>query len=168
MFYFLQDALHYSRLFPGQSTAQGVQTFFAINVGSIIVASLIAGLLSDKLERRKVFTIVSSLIMMVGFLLFAFFPTWSMVLIATVLLGIGYGIFLAVGLALASQVLPTAIDRGKDIGLINTTLFLPMILSPIFAGITLNALHSYLVLFLLLAVASLIAALLILPIKTVR
>ena len=168
MFYFLQDALHYSRLFPGQSTAQGVQTFFAINVGSIIVASLIAGLLSDKLERRKVFTIVSSLIMMVGLLLYAFFPMWSMVLIATVLLGIGYGIFLAVGLALASQVLPTAIDRGKDIGLINTTLFLPMILSPIFAGITLNALHSYLVLFLPLAVASLIAALLILPIKTVR
>jgi MFS family permease len=168
MFYFLQDVLHYSRLFPGQTTAQGVQTFFAINVGSIIVASLIAGLLSDKLQRWKVFVIVSSLIMMVGLLLYAFFPTWSMVVIATVILGIGYGIFLSVGLALASQVLPTAIDRGKDIGLINTTLFLPMILSPVLAGITLGALHSYLVLFSLLAVASLIAALLIFPIKTVR
>jgi MFS family permease len=168
MFYFLQDVIHYSRLFPGQTTAQGVQTFFAINVGSIIVVSLMAGLLSDKLQRRKVFVIVSSLIMMVGLLLYAFFPTWSMVVIATVLLGIGYGIFLSVGLALASQVLPTAIDRGKDIGLINAALYLPMIFSPVLAGITLSALHSYLVLFLLLAVGSLIAALLIIPIKTVR
>lgn len=168
MFYYLQDALHYNRLFPGRTTAQGVQTFFAINVGSIIVASLIAGILSDKLQRRKVFVIVSSLVMMVGLLLYAFFPTWSMVITATVILGIGMGVFLSVDLALASQVLPTATDRGKDIGLINTAIFLPMILSPILAGITLSALHSYLVLFSLLAVASLIAALLILPIKTVR
>jgi MFS family permease len=168
MFYFLQDTLHYSRLFPGQTTAQGVQTFFAINVGSIIVASLIAGILSDKLQRRKVFVIVSSLIMTVGLLLYAFFPTWSMVMTATVILGIGMGVFLSVDLALASQVLPTATDRGKDIGLINTAIFLPMILSPVIAGITLSVLHSYLALFSLLAVASLIAALLILPIKTVR
>ncbi len=168
MFYFLQDVLHYSRLFPGRATAQGVQTVLAINVGSIIVASLTAGLLSDKLGRRKVFVIVSSLIMMVGLLLYAFFPTWSMMVIATVFLGIGMGVFLAVDMALASQVLPTAADRGKDVGLINMTTFLPTILSPILAGITLSALHSYLVLFLLLAVASLIAALLILPIKTVR
>ncbi len=168
MFYFLQDVIHYSRLFPGQTTAQGVQTFFAVNVGSIIVASLTAGLLSDKLQRRKVFVVVSSLIMMGASLLYAFFPTWSMVVIATVILGIGYGIFLSVGIALASQVLPTAANRGKDIGLINTALYLPMIFSPVLVGITLSALHSYLALFLLLAVASLIAALLIRPIKTVR
>jgi MFS family permease len=168
MFYFLQDVLHYSHLFPGQMTAQGVQTFFAINVGSIIIASLIAGLLSDKQGRRKVFVIASSLVMMVGLLLYAFFPVWSMVIIATVLFGVGYGIFLSVGLALASQVLPAAIDRGKDLGLINAALFLPMVFSPVLAGITLSTLHSYLALFLLLAVGSLIAALLIIPIKKVR
>src|SRR5213079_1140793 len=39
MFFFLQDAVHYARLFPGQTIAQGVQTFFAVNVVAIIVAS---------------------------------------------------------------------------------------------------------------------------------
>ncbi len=168
MFYFLQDEIHYSRLFPGHTTAEGVQTFFAINVGSILVTSLFAGILSDKLQRRKVFVIASSFIMMIGLLLYAFFSTWLMVIVATIVLGIGTGIFLSVDLALASQVLPTATDRGKDIGLINTAIFLPMILSPLFAGITLGTLHSYPILFSLLAVATFMAALLILPIKSVR
>jgi MFS family permease len=167
MFYFLQDSIHYSRLFPGHTTTEGVQTVFAINVGSILVASLFAGLLSDKLQRRKVFVIASSFIMMVGLLLYALFPTWEIVIVATILLGIGTGVFLSVDLALASQVLPTATDRGKDIGLINTAIFLPMILSPMIAGLTLSTLHSYLILFSFLAVGTFIAALLIIPLKTV-
>ncbi|MFL5665954.1 MAG: MFS transporter [Ktedonobacteraceae bacterium] len=167
MFYYLQDAVQYVRVFPGQTTAQGVQTFFAINVGSILVASLFGGMLSDKMQRRRPFVIVASLIMTVGLLLYAFFPTWAMVIVATVVLGLGMGIFLAVDLALASQVLPKAADRGKDMGIINTAIFLPMILSPIIAGVTLSALHSYLALFSLLAVATLFSAILIVPIKSV-
>jgi MFS family permease len=78
------------------------------------------------------------------------------------------GAYLAVDLALASQVLPAAEDRGKDIGIINTAIFLPMLVSPILAGIILGALGSYLILFVLLAIAALGAAALILPIKSVR
>src|SRR2546421_10928652 len=93
MFYYLRDAVHYSRLFPGQTTAQGVQTFSAIEVGSLLVASLVGGILSDKLQRRKLFVIVSSLIMTVALLLYAFFPIWSMVLAGAVVFGIATGIF---------------------------------------------------------------------------
>ena len=168
MFFYLQDAVQYMRVFPGQTTAQGVQTFFAINVGSILVASLFGGILSDKMQRRKLFVIVASIIMTVGLLLYAFFPTWAMVIVATVVLGLGMGVFLAVDLALASQVLPKAADRGKDMGIINTAIFLPMILSPLVAGVTLSALHSYLALFSLLAVGTLFSAVLIVPIKSVR
>ena len=168
MFFYLQDAVQYMRIFPGQTTAQGVQTFFAINVGSILVASLLGGMLSDKMQRRKLFVIVASIIMTVGLLLYAFFPTWAMVIVATVVLGLGMGVFLAVDLALASQVLPKAADRGKDMGIINTAIFLPMILSPLVAGVTLSALHSYLALFSLLAVGTLFSAVLIVPIKSVR
>jgi len=53
-------------------------------------------------------------------------------------------------------------------GIINTAIFLPMILSPIIAGVTLSALHSYVVLFSLLAVGTLLSAILVLPIKSVR
>ncbi len=168
MFFFLRDAVHYTKLFPGQSTAQGVNMFFALNVASIIIASLVGGIISDRLLRRKLFVIAASVIMAVGLLLYAFFPAWSMVLVGTAVLGIGFGVYGAVDFALASQVLPAAADRGKDMGIINTAVFVPMILSPLIAGITLGALHSYLPLFVLLAVGALIAAVLIVPIKSVR
>ncbi len=168
MFFFLQDAVHYAKLFPGQTTAQGVQAFFAVNVVSIIIASLVGGIISDRLQRRKLFVIVASVIMAVGLLLYAFFPTWSMVLVGTVFLGVGFGVYLAVDFALASQVLPAAADRGKDMGIFQAAVFVPMILSPIIAGIILGASRSFLPLFVLLAVGALIAAVLIVPIKSVR
>ncbi len=168
MFFFLQDAVHYTKVFPGQTTAQGVNMFFALNVASIIIASVVGGIISDRLLRRKLFVIAASVFMAVGLLLYAFFPVWSIVLVGTVFLGVGFGVYLAVDFALASQVLPAAVDRGKDIGIINAAIFLPQILSPVIAGITLGILHSYLALFALLAVCALISTVLIVPIKSVR
>jgi MFS family permease len=168
MNYFLQDGVHYTRVFPGQSVAQGVQAFYTAFVISILVASIVCGILSDKLQRRKPFVIYSSLIMGVGLLLLAFFPVWSAVLIAAVILGIGFGTYLSVDLALASQLVPKAQDRGKDLGLINTAIFLPMLVAPAIAGIALGVFHSYTVLFVVLTIAAALAAVLIIPIKQVR
>jgi MFS family permease len=106
--------------------------------------------------------------MTLGLLLFGFFPTWTVVVAAAAILGFGMGVFLAADLALGSQVLPTAEDRGKDIGIINTAIFLPMILAPLIVGATVGALHSYLLLFSLLAVGTLCSAALIARIRSVR
>lgn len=75
---------------------------------------------------------------------------------------------LTLHLALASQLLPTARNRGKDFGLINTAIFLPMLLAPGLAGIALSLFQSYAVLFSVIAVGTILAAALILPIKSVR
>jgi MFS family permease len=145
-----------------------VQIFYTTFVAAILVASIGCGLLSDKLQRRKAFVIGASLVMGVGLLLLAYFPSWTIVLPAAAVLGTGFGAYLSVDLALASQLLPTAQDRGKDLGLINTTIFLPMLVAPAIAGIALGGFHSYTILFVVLAVATVCAALLILPIRQVR
>ena len=100
-FYFLQS----TKLFPGQSIAQGVQALFAVTAGSIVIASLVGGIVSDKLLRRKLFVIVASMITTGGLLLYAFFPIWSMLLVGSALVGVGVGTYVAVDFALASQVL---------------------------------------------------------------
>lgn len=87
---------------------------------------------------------------------------------AAVILGIGFGTYLSVDLALASQLVPKAQDRGKDLGLINTAIFLPMLVAPAIAGIALGVFHSYTVLFVVLTIAAALAAVLIIPIKQVR
>lgn len=167
LFYYLSDGVHYTHA-TGQPVAQGVQLFYTIYVASLLAASLVCGKLSDWMQYRKPFVIGSSVLMAAGLLLFAFFPVWKMVLVASVILGLGFGGYLAVDLALASQLLPEAKNRGKDMGLINTAIFLPMLVAPGLAGIALSWLHSYVVLFAVIALGTILAALLILPIQSVR
>jgi MFS family permease len=139
-----------------------------VYVLALLVSSLLCGKLSDVFQRRKVFVIGSSIIMAMGVLLFAFFPEWNMVLLGTVILGLGFGCYLSVDLALASQLLPEAKHRGKDFGLINTAIFLPMLVAPVIAGIALSQFHSYAVLFTVIAIGAVLAAALIIPIQQVR
>ena len=167
MYYYLQDEVRLPQT-HGIPVAQGVQIFYTIYVISLLVASLIMGRLSDRLQRRKPFVIGASGLMTVGMALFACFPSWQMVLVATVILGLGFGTYLSVDLALASQLLPEAKQHGKDIGLINTAIFLPMLIAPLLAGVTLGYEHGYTVLFGLIALGTVLAAGLILPIQQVR
>ena len=170
-FFYLQDAVHYKQLFPGQDVTQGVAIFQTIVVGTLLVTSIVGGIVSDRLQRRKPFVIGASLIMTVALLLLAFFPVWSIVLVAAVVLGFGFGIYLSVDLALASQVLPAASDRAKDLGFINTAIFLPLIISPALAAVTLDMVPGpagYTAFFSVTALATLLASVLIVPIKGVR
>jgi MFS family permease len=167
MYYYLQDEVRLPQV-NSIPVAQGVQIFYTLYVISLLVASLIAGRLSDRLQRRKPFVIGASGLMAIGMALFACFPSWQMVLVATVILGLGFGTYLSVDLALASQLLPEAKQHGKDIGLINTAIFLPMLIAPLLAGVALGQGHSYPLLFGLIVLGTILAAVLIVPIKQVR
>jgi MFS family permease len=164
LFYYLSA----ERLFAGAQVAIGVQIFYTVYVLALLCSALVCGKLSDHVQRRKPFVIGASLTMAAGVFLLAFVPIWHIVLVADVVLGLGFGGYLGVDLALASQLLPAARHRGKDFGLINTAIFLPMLLAPAIAGLALSLLHSYAVLFSVIAVGTTLAAGLILPIKSVR
>ncbi|GAA3940600.1 hypothetical protein Aau02nite_59500 [Amorphoplanes auranticolor] len=55
----------------------------------------------------------SGVVIAVAALLLAIWPTWPVALAASVLLGAGYGVYLAVDTALITQVLPAAVDRAR-------------------------------------------------------
>ena len=164
LFYYLQA----EGLFSLASAASGVQHFFTIYVVAILCASLVCGKVSDRLQRRKPFVIGGSLLMAVGVALLALVPTWPVVLTASALIGTGFGGYLGVDLALATQVLPAARHRGKDLGLMNMAIFLPMLLATGIASVTLGMFHSYPLLLSLITIGTLVAAILVLPIRRVR
>lgn len=164
LFYYLQ-AEHLASL---ATAAQGVQQFFTVYVLAILLSSLGCGKLSDMLQHRKGFVIGGSLLMAGGVSLLAVVPRWPVVLIAAVVLGIGFGTYLACDLALVSQLLPQASQRGKDFGLMNMAIFLPMLAATGMASLAVGVFQSYTVLLLILAVGTMLAAGLILPIRSVR
>lgn len=164
LFYYLQDAVH----FKDAQATQGVAIFQVLSTGVLIAATIISGIISDRLQRRKPFVISASCIMAVALVLLALFPVWPIILIAAAVVGLGFGIFLSGDLALQTQVLPEQRHNGKDLGILNTANLIPQILVPLVVGIVLAIFRSYPALFLVGAVATCIGAILIVPVKSVR
>ncbi len=162
LLYFLQDAVHY------QKAAQGVTTFQVILTGTLLIASIISGILSDKFQRRKIFVIGASLVIVLAFLILAFFQTWPAVELAAAVLGLGFGAYLGVDIALITQVLPSASARGKDLGVINIANALPQVVGSAVAALVINSFHSYTLLFVFAAILASLGAVLIQRIKSVR
>lgn len=134
----------------------------------IVVSSLLLGRWSDRIGRRKPFVVVSALFQAVAALLLAFVPDFTVAVIAGALLGIGYGAFLSVDQALATQVLPDAATRGKDLGIMNIATTVPQAVAPLLGAWIVAALVGFTGLFVISAVATILGALAVLPVKAVR
>ncbi|MDR3507540.1 MAG: MFS transporter [Caulobacteraceae bacterium] len=169
MLYYLLDVVHYPSLFPGARAEQGLAILTAIAAVSNVLFSLIGGLLSDHVGRRKPFVLVGAAIMATATASFALAPSWPALMIAYGFHGLGVGLYYAVDIALVTQVLPSALDAGKDLGIVNLSNTVPQIMAPVLAVGLLGYLHAdFRLLFLLAATVCIIGALMVLPIRGVR
>ncbi|HZO75791.1 MAG TPA: MFS transporter [Ktedonobacteraceae bacterium] len=148
--------------------AQGVTTFQLLSTGVVIVSALSAGYLAGRVRRLKPLLIGGALVMAASLLLIALVPMWQAMMVASGFFGAGFGAFVGLDIAVALRVLPNETERGKDLGIFHTAIFLPLIVSPLIGAAILNTVHSFAVLFVVAALASVGAAGFIVPIKAVR
>lgn len=134
----------------------------------VILASLVFGLLSDYLGRRRMFVFVAATLQGIAALMLAFVPDLGVAFVAAGILGLGYGCFLSVDQALATQVLPDPHKRGKDLGIMNIATAVPQALAPLLGAFVVAAVAGFSGLFVLSAVAAILGALAVLPIRSVR
>ena len=99
--------------------------------------------------------------------LLAFWPTWTGALIAAAVLGLGFGVYLSVDQALITQVLPTAEDRARDLGIINIASSAPQVLGPALAFPIVAYLGGYPVLYLAVAAVTVLGSILVTRIRSV-
>lgn len=134
----------------------------------VVIASLVTGRLSDRLGRRKVFVFAAAALQGVAALLLAFVPEFTVAIVAAGILGLGYGCFLSVDQALATQVLPDVHTRGKDLGIMNIATAVPQAIAPLIGAFVVAAFAGFQSLFVLSALAALLGAAAVLPIRSVR
>ncbi len=125
--YFFHDVLHVANA-PLRTgiTASGA-------LGGAIVSSIIAGVLSDRVDRRLVFVVSGVPMTLAGFG-FAFAPSPGALIGYAALFGIGFGGVFSVGWALALDALPEMGDVGRDLGVWSTLSGLPSIAAPAFGA----------------------------------
>lgn len=168
LLYFLQDGLGEESFAPGDAAEEALLTLTLIYMVFVILASLGLGWLSDRMGRRKVFVFLAALLQTVAALMLAFGPTWGNAMIAAGFLGLGYGCFLSVDQALATQVLPYAAARGKDLGIMNIATTVPQAVAPLLGAFVVAFLVGFQGLFLLAAIAALVGGLSVIPVRGVR
>ncbi|WP_448005384.1 MFS transporter [Agromyces bauzanensis] len=134
----------------------------------VIVASLGFGTLSDRLGRRRVFVFVAAALQGLAALLLALVPDLTVAMIAAGLLGLGYGCFLSVDQALATQVLPDPAARGKDLGIMNIATAVPQSLGPLLGAAAVVATGSFTLVFLLSAAFGIAGAVAVMRVRSVR
>ena len=132
-----------------------------------IVTAVVAGRISDRDGRRKIYVILATIVMAVSAVLLAFFPVFNVAMVAALILGLGYGMYLAVDQALVTQVLPAAVDRGRDLGVINIANAAPQVVAPVIAAPIVTSGLGYTGLYVLTAVVTLLSAVLVTRIKSV-
>ncbi|HZO93421.1 MAG TPA: MFS transporter [Candidatus Baltobacteraceae bacterium] len=94
-----------------------------------IASSVIAGRISDRVDRRKVVAL-SGVPMVVAALGFALAPERGLIYAYAVLFGLGYGGIFSVGWALALDAVPELGDVARDLGIWGTLSNLPAVLAP--------------------------------------
>ena len=147
------------------------QIFLGTLVQSVVVvaASLIGGKLSDRTGRRKIFVLTASVVYGVALFVIAIASNFNGFLVGMAIGGLGFGIYVAVDLALVVDVLPDKDSAAKDLGVFNMAGALPFSIAPGIAPAILAVGNgSYGVLYGVAGVCAIAGAVTILPVKRVR
>ncbi|WP_433700419.1 MFS transporter [Nocardiopsis sp. CA-288880] len=167
LLYFLRDGVGYEELFPGSSAADGLLVLILVYTAAVVSTTVAAGLVSDRIGRRRGPVCLSGVVSAVPAFLLAAYPTWTMSLACAVVLGVGFGIYLSVDNALVTEVLPTAEGRAKDLGIVNIASAGPQVLAPAVAGPIVVHLGGYPVLYTVCGLLTLLGAALVWRIRGV-
>jgi len=161
LLYFLRDRVHH------ENPDDGLLLLILLYTATTVLTVVVGGVISDRTGRRKPSVILSGYVMAAAALLLAVWPTWTGALIAAGVLGLGFGVYLSVDQALITQVLPTAEDRAKDLGIINIANSAPQVLGPALAFPIVAYLGGYPVLYLVVAAVTVLGSVLVTRIRSV-
>ena len=162
LFYFLED---YLKVADAEAAILELTLVYMVFV---VVASLVMGRLSDDTGRRKAFVWIASGLQGIAALMLAFVPQFGVAMAGAALLGTGYGCFLAVDQALATQVLPDPATRGKDLGIMNIASAVPQAIAPLIGAAAVLMTGSFVLVFVLSAVFAFSGALAVARVRSVR
>ncbi len=173
LYYYLQDSVGLVRddavgSTGGLRVSDGVLILTGAYALSVFATVVAAGVISDRLGRRRIFVALSAVFVSIATVMLAFAPTFSVTVIAAIILGLGTGVFTSVDFALVTEVLPAKESNGKDIGIINLAIALPNVLSPIVAALMLATLGGYTGLYLLSGALSVLGGILVYRIRGVK
>ena len=166
--YFLLDRLGFT------ATEAGTRLALVGGIGILVTMTfaVVSGILSDKLKRRRIFVLISSILGAAGLTVMAFTDGFGLFFAAVLLILGGAGMFGSVDVALASDLVPERAQAGKWMTTYNMAATLAGAVAPLVGAgplaIASTTSTNYTALFLSGAAGSLVAGGLTMFIRSVR
>ncbi|MFD4834736.1 MFS transporter [Streptomyces uncialis] len=163
MAYYLGDAL-------GMADGEITRAVFVaglIFTGSVLISTVPAGRISDRIGRRKPIVFTASVLIATGMAIMALAGTVTLFYVAQAVIGLGMGVYFAVDIALPADVLPDRASAAKDLGVMNIAATLPSSLVALVgpALLALGGGGNYSALFLFGMAAAVLGSLAVLPVR---
>lgn len=139
-----------------------------VQAAVLVIASLVGGRLSDRIGRRKVLVFTASVVYGLALFAVAVASDFDGFLVGMAVSGLGFGVYMAVDLALVADVLPGG-DNAKDLGVLDIAGALPFTVAPALAPVILAVGGgSYGVLYAVAGLCAVVGAFAVLPVRRAR
>ncbi|URZ17288.1 MFS transporter [Clostridium felsineum] len=162
-----------TRFHLGEADIFKVMAYQSPSIMLMVVSGIFGGFISDKIKKQKPFVMLAALITGICMIAFAFSGSVSWVIMGNFAFNFGFGMYTAVDNAMVNRILPSKEDAGKHIAIMNTTVNLSSafvtFLAPMLITLGVKTLggDGYTLFFLVLAVFSVLSALVVMPIPEV-
>ena len=162
LFFFLDEVVQV------EDVAGSVLVVTVITLVLSAVCAGVTGAVSDRMSRRRVFAVAGALATAGGLILLALATTLPLVLLAAAVLGLGWGLFIGVDMAIITSTLADDATSGTLLGLANIANSLPQVVAPVLAAPIVLSAAGYPDLYGVGAGIAVAAALCTLPLRSVR
>jgi len=125
---------------PGWKPVTGVTILTVMAAVAMVVGTLVGGILADRLRRYRLFVVVGAALIVLAAIPPLLAGSLGAMIGYVVLMGLGFGCFLAVDTAIVTLVLPAAEDAARDLGVLNAANTVPQSLAAFLAGLIVAAL----------------------------
>jgi MFS family permease len=124
LYYYLQDVIRYP------SPGQGQLILVLISTCASAASAVTVGRLGDRSGAYQWLAVIGVALMSLVAFELSVIGTWPLAIIGALVLGAGYGIFVAMSQTLSNAVLPDPASAGRDLGIINIAGALPQVIGP--------------------------------------
>lgn len=133
-----------------------------------VLGTPLAGLLADRIKRTKPLIFLGAFFVVLGLAVPWIWPTTASIIALAFLSALGTGIYNAVDFVLITKVLPSDMDTGKDLGIMNIANVLPQTLGVLIGGATVTIFGGYGALFPVCMMSVVLGALALFAVRNVK
>jgi MFS family permease len=162
-FYLLQDYIPVEKY--GLQPENGVLIMTLVASAGSFISVILGGFISDRTGRRKIYVITAAVFTGVAVLVPRIWPTWPALILFSALLGLGFGLYMTVGNAVATLVLPNSENNARDMGIFNVANSAPIIFAPFISAFIISSLGGYPSLFIVACILAILGGIAIVPIR---